>query len=114
MKGARKLRRKITIPCFTVLHCHFSCEYAFILCPADLIEPSHLPSRLLSGSRSSSRSEIGIEIMNDQRSVLMDALKKAGGNQTLAARILGVSRITVWKKMKALGIDSGDIKCSKG
>lgn len=89
-------------------------EYAFILCPGDLIEPSHLPSRLLSGSRSSSRSEMGIEIMNDQRSVLMDALKKAGGNQTLAARILGVSRITVWKKMKALGIDSGDIKCSKG
>jgi transcriptional regulator of acetoin/glycerol metabolism len=37
---------------------------------------------------------------------LMKALKKTGGNRSEAARILGVSRVTVWKQMKKFGIDS--------
>jgi transcriptional regulator of acetoin/glycerol metabolism len=36
---------------------------------------------------------------------MLEALRQAGGNQSEAARILGVSRVTVWKKMKKLGIN---------
>jgi transcriptional regulator of acetoin/glycerol metabolism len=39
-----------------------------------------------------------------EKDTLIQALKKAGGNQTEAGRILGVSRITVWKRMKKYGI----------
>jgi transcriptional regulator of acetoin/glycerol metabolism len=35
---------------------------------------------------------------------LLQALKAAGGNQTQAAKILGISRVAVWKKMKKYGI----------
>jgi transcriptional regulator of acetoin/glycerol metabolism len=40
-----------------------------------------------------------------KRTELIEALKKAGGNQSKAARILGVSRVTVWNRMKKFGID---------
>jgi transcriptional regulator of acetoin/glycerol metabolism len=36
---------------------------------------------------------------------LIQVLRQAGGNQSRAARMLGVSRVTVWKRMKKLGID---------
>ena len=36
---------------------------------------------------------------------LVNALKLAGGNRSEAARILGVSRVTVWNRMKRFGID---------
>lgn len=36
---------------------------------------------------------------------LLQALKAAGGNQTKAAVLLGVSRMTVWKRMKKYGVN---------
>jgi two-component system response regulator HydG len=32
-------------------------------------------------------------------------LRQTEGNQSEAARVLGVSRITVWKRIKKFGID---------
>jgi transcriptional regulator of acetoin/glycerol metabolism len=31
---------------------------------------------------------------------LLRALEEAGGNKSAAARLLGVSRVTIWKRMK--------------
>jgi two-component system response regulator HydG len=36
---------------------------------------------------------------------LLDALEKAGGNQSEATRILGVSRVTVWNRIKKFNIN---------
>jgi len=35
---------------------------------------------------------------------LMEALESTGGNQSRAAEILGISRVTVWNRMKRYGI----------
>jgi transcriptional regulator of acetoin/glycerol metabolism len=35
---------------------------------------------------------------------LIEALESAGGNQSLAADILGISRVTVWNRMKKFGV----------
>jgi transcriptional regulator of acetoin/glycerol metabolism len=35
---------------------------------------------------------------------LIEALESAGGNQSRAADILGISRVTVWNRMKKFGI----------
>jgi transcriptional regulator of acetoin/glycerol metabolism len=40
-----------------------------------------------------------------EREQLIRALRQAGGNQSAAARLLGVSRVTVWKRMKKHRID---------
>ena len=40
-----------------------------------------------------------------EKAALIEALRNADGNQTQAARILGVNRVTVWNRMKKYGID---------
>jgi len=42
---------------------------------------------------------------NAEKEALIDALKKTDGNQTQAARLLGINRVTVWNRMKKYGID---------
>ena len=39
-----------------------------------------------------------------QKNRLIEALERAEGNQSKAARILNVSRVTVWNRMKKYGI----------
>ena len=39
-----------------------------------------------------------------RRQELMQALIETGGNQSKAAKLLGLSRVTVWKRMKQFGI----------
>jgi transcriptional regulator with GAF, ATPase, and Fis domain len=93
-------------------------EYAFVLAKGKSIRPEHLPEKILNPARSDSAinrldrvidpvqshsmEEEGTTILipETQRQELIDALQKARGNQTRAAELLGVSRITVWKRMK--------------
>ena len=82
-------------------------EYAFVLCPQGEISISHLPAQLLGQnphhvqqvSRSLRKSPKG-----DQRQELIQALQATGGNKSEAARRLGVSRVTLWKRIKKFGI----------
>lgn len=47
---------------------------------------------------------LSIPKQQSEKQALVSALAQADGNQTRAAKILGVSRITVWKRMKKHGI----------
>ena len=50
--------------------------------------------------------QVGSSHINpEKKEALIRALKKAGGNRSETARILGVSRVTVWKQIKKYGID---------
>jgi DNA-binding NtrC family response regulator len=40
----------------------------------------------------------------DERQAILDALKECGGARTQAAEILGISRTTLWRRMRDLGI----------
>jgi len=40
-----------------------------------------------------------------EKNELVRALRETGGNQTKAARLLGINRVTVWNRMKKYGID---------
>jgi PAS domain S-box-containing protein len=81
-------------------------EYAFVLCPGGLIEPEHLPANL---KRRAADSAAPVENdakdrFDSRRQQLLLALEKTGGNQSRAAELLGVSRVTVWKWIKKYGI----------
>jgi len=81
-------------------------EYAIVCCGDSLIRLRHLPPRFhqrttLEGS--SNKASISLEEM--QKKELINALELAGGNRSEAARILGVSRVTVWNRMNRFGID---------
>ena len=40
-----------------------------------------------------------------EKRALIEALRRTNGNQSQAARILGINRVTVWNRMKKYGID---------
>jgi len=80
-------------------------EYAFVTCQEPLIHPHHLPPDILKEEKSikdmdavlPTKQEIG-------KRQLIDALARAKGNQSVAAEILGICRVTVWNRMKRFGI----------
>ncbi len=82
-------------------------EYAFVLCPSGGIDVHHLPPKI--GQFKNEKVETNnkdLSIVNSKKDELIRALAQAGGNQSEAARILGVSRVTIWKRMKKFGITS--------
>jgi PAS domain S-box-containing protein len=89
-------------------------EYAFVLCHESLITPQHLPQRITSSDAvdqlggfsvlSNWKNDYLESARQGEQERLIEVLKKTGGNQTETARVLGVSRVTIWKKMKKYGI----------
>jgi transcriptional regulator of acetoin/glycerol metabolism len=80
-------------------------EYAFVNCHESLIRAHHLPPNVLHGERLS-KGAATPTVNRDalKRSRLVEALGKSNGNLTQAARMLGISRVTVWNQMKRYGI----------
>ncbi|MBF0507581.1 MAG: sigma 54-interacting transcriptional regulator [Deltaproteobacteria bacterium] len=81
-------------------------EYAFVTCHDSIIQPQHLPPNILKAKKkvvTLKSSSLGRNELKQKN--LLEALKQAGGNQSEAAQILGVSRVTVWNQMKKFGID---------
>jgi DNA-binding NtrC family response regulator len=80
-------------------------EYAFVLCQSGGIGTQHLPHKIVHGTFDPKATcELDPGCVKD-REHLVHVLRKAGGNQSKAAKMLGVSRVTVWKRMKKFGID---------
>jgi transcriptional regulator with PAS, ATPase and Fis domain len=74
-------------------------EHSAATCKSDTLEVPDLPDYLTYEKKTeTNESRIDIE---EIRSTL--SLYK--GNRTLAAKHLGISRVTLWKRLKALGID---------
>jgi two-component system, NtrC family, response regulator HydG len=86
-------------------------EYAFVTCQGDVIEPEHFPATLLQGrSAQIPQPEPAPYKRKMKKSRLIEALKRARGNQTKAAEILGISRVTVWNQIKKYQIHLGDFQ----
>ncbi len=79
-------------------------EYAFVLCPSGGIGVHHLPLKIAGTSVECVEPTRPVPGSDGQRQALLEALRQANGNQSEAARILGVSRVTVWKRIKKYGI----------
>ena len=86
-------------------------EYAFVLCSSGGIDVKHLPPKIAGTSLeclepAHMAPETATNNPPDQKkTALIQALKKTGGNRTETARLLGISRVTVWKQMKRYNID---------
>jgi len=81
-------------------------EYAFVACHGPLIKPHHFPPDIFDAPPPKAAGKrMLLDPTEAKKTELIEALTKAGGNQSKAARILGVSRVTVWNRMKKFGID---------
>jgi len=82
-------------------------EYAFVTCREGFIQRHHLPPAIASLKKiEPSAPRIGADKQARKKQELMDALKRSGGNQSEAARMLGVSRVTVWNRIRQFGLNA--------
>ncbi len=77
-------------------------EHACVKCTAEVLHPDDLPSHL----PRKPKSRPGKRRNTLTREKILTALAESGNNQTHAAGLLSVHRITLWRQMKRLGIDS--------
>jgi transcriptional regulator with PAS, ATPase and Fis domain len=96
-------------------------EQAFIWSKgSDTITSEHLPTILKNDTRSSSlrddtlagRLSLEKAVMEFEREIILDALKRTNYVQTHAANLLGISRRMLKYRMDTLGIGRGDQEVS--
>jgi two-component system response regulator HydG len=80
-------------------------EYAFVLCSGGWIEAGHLPAKMVHPETRASKISLEHPEYSREREQLIRILRQVSGNQSEAARILDVSRVTIWKRIKKYGID---------
>ena len=81
-------------------------EYAVVVTDQAWIELAHLPPRIM-GAQAGQPIVVATHDhgASTEKALLIDTLRKSGGNQSEAARRLGVSRVTVWNRINRWGID---------
>ena len=98
-------------------------EFAFVISESGLIDLHQLPPKIIESlPDGSTAGPIPSTIVQSTDSVhrlpttyrleepaektaLIAALRQTNGNQSQAARVLGINRVTVWNRMKKYGID---------
>jgi len=85
-------------------------DYAFIITEQGLIDTDHLPPNIMAGESTTAQTQAidlsgGISVDSAEKQALVEALQQTGGNQTKAAKLLGINRVTVWNRMKKYGIN---------
>lgn len=80
-------------------------EFAFVSCSQGMIEPQHLPQNILAGQhRSPAAADPPTDLDAIKKERLVQALESSKGNQSEAARLLGICRTSVWNQMKKYGL----------
>ena len=81
-------------------------EHAFVRCRQSVITAENLPSDF----RRYYESHVLAADLSPQEEAesIRKALEQSGGNKTEAARLLGMSRRTIYRKLEKLGIDIGN------
>ena len=77
-------------------------EHAFVICRGRNITLDHLPSEIIEYSKGTSRAH-GKKFINEPNEILQ-ALDKTDWNKAKAARMLGISRQTIYRKINEFGL----------
>jgi transcriptional regulator of acetoin/glycerol metabolism len=85
--------------------------YAFAMGDGPILQPNHLPAELLDPTLADSQEDGGARAprqLSAEAERLLDALRRTGGNKKQAANLLGMSRVTLWRRLQELGIADED------
>ncbi len=87
-------------------------ERAMILENTDQLRPAsllmdHEPTAAPDGSESPAQGESALHLKWAEKECIQKALLLSGGKKIEAARLLGINKTTLWRKMKKYGIDAG-------
>jgi DNA-binding NtrC family response regulator len=78
-------------------------EYGVVTCRGDEIDVGDLPAHLAADPACPQPPRRKSAVTPE---TVREALAQAGGSRTVAARALGVSRVTLWKRIREFGIDA--------
>jgi transcriptional regulator with PAS, ATPase and Fis domain len=85
--------------------------YAYAVGDGPILQPNDLPPELLDdvmrldGDDTDTATPAGTAELGPEARKLLVALQRAGGNKSRAAQILGVSRVTLWRRLRELGLE---------
>ncbi|MBE9536437.1 MAG: sigma 54-interacting transcriptional regulator [Proteobacteria bacterium] len=80
-------------------------EHAFVRCRGKTITPEHLPKELQSVDMIGRAMDSEEPLKELERETILRALEESGWKLQACARRLKISRTTLWRKMKELGIE---------
>jgi DNA-binding NtrC family response regulator len=81
-------------------------EFAVIHCGDAVIQPDDLPPEIVEPA--AFVGSIPGDSLSDEKARFLDALNRSRGNRALAARLLGISRATLYRRLADLNINSED------
>jgi two-component system response regulator HydG len=83
-----------------------SIEHAVVLAKGELIEVADLPSGIIKASSPVGETDVAYQktIVNNEKRLLQEVLAECGWNKKLAAKRLGISRSTLYDKIKKYDI----------
>ena len=80
-------------------------ERAVILSPGELVTENDLPPNLRGVEKGGETQPAGPSLEDAEREAIVRTLEQVGNNKSEAARILGVTRVTLRNKMKKFGLE---------
>ena len=82
-------------------------EHCFVLCQGEVIEKKHLPTSVcpISSMDRIETSEVRT-LKQMEQLLIVEALRRNKGNQTVTAKELGINKSTLFRKLKAYDIKS--------
>jgi transcriptional regulator of acetoin/glycerol metabolism len=84
-------------------------EHAFVLCSQNIITFDHLPSDFMRTPGIEHRSPD--EIQDTDSHAILEALDKTAWNKAKAARLLGIDRVTLYRKTKRYNLIEDNPQC---
>ena len=78
-------------------------EHAFVFVKGPVIFQHYLPD--LEDFGAGVAAPLPERIDPDDRETILWALKKSGGKREAASKLLGISRTSIWRRMKAMGLE---------
>lgn len=79
-------------------------ERAVVLCAGKMIQPEHLPPGIVHPDHAAHRAAFSPQrsLAEVEQEHIRQVLDLTGGNKSRAARILGISQTTLWRKLKQM------------
>ena len=81
-------------------------EFAVIRCRESIIQPQDLPPEIISAEKPPASAPAHVHFPQNEKEQIISALEQTRGNRSAAAKLLGISRLTLYRRLARFGLSS--------